>query len=73
MREVEVDASFKKQGGGVIINGVGWLKGKLPLIGGHEIRYHKFAISHEETRLHLTFEFTSFEIEFNVHTNCECK
>ena len=56
-RRGEVDASFKKQSGGLRTKGVGWLKCKLPLIGGHEIRYHKFEILHEETRLHLTFEF----------------
>ena len=48
---------------------MGWLKGKLPLIGGHEIRYHKFEISRKKTRLHLTFEFTSFGMELHVHTN----
>ena len=30
-----------------------------------EIRQFKFAISHDETDLHLTFSFTSFKIEFN--------
>ena len=61
--------------GGVIINGVCSWKGKLSLIGRvndkggifeysqenlvHEIPYHKFAISHEETALHLTFSSAS--------------
>ena len=73
-RRGEDDASFKKQySGGVITKGVGCLKGKLPLIGGHEIRYHKFEISHEQTCLHLLFEFTSFGMELHTQTNCECK
>ena len=52
---------------------MGLLKGKLPLISEHEIRYHKFEILHEEIHLHLAFEFTSFGMELHFHTNCECK
>ena len=70
--------SVKKR---VIVTEVGWRKGKLSLIGGLEqyggifeygninlvlkIRNRKFAISHKETGLYLTFSFTLFEIEFN--------
>ena len=53
---------------------VSWWKGKLSLTGEHEISYHKFAISHEETGfqlIHLIFLSTSFEMEFNPHTNIE--
>ena len=38
----------------------------------HEMRYHKFAISHEEeTGLRLTFSFTFFSIKamHNFYTN----
>ena len=63
----------KARGKEGITKRMGWLKGKLPLISEHKIRYHKFEILHEETRLHLAFEFTSFGMELHVHTNYGCK
>ena len=34
----------------------------------HEIRSHKFAISHEKTGVHFTYSFISFKIKFNPLT-----
>ena len=41
-------------------------RGKENLV--HEICYHKFRISHEETDLHLTFKLTLFKMEFSPLT-----